>query len=424
MIEPPVFFCLLLAVSPTTVSTRRQLINFSSNNRSCRPIKLAAAVILIGAISLLGGCGRSGTPATPAASQPPQLTKKTDVITIPSDSPQAKQMRVEPVRTADVPTDEVMAPGKIIINPNRTSKLLLPIAGRVVSVMAQLGDSVIQGQPLVAIDSPDADAAVAAYHQGQASERQAQAALTKAQTEFDRAGKLYEAETIAQKDLVAAENDLAQAKAGLETARAGVEQARRKLEVLGLNQSDFHQRTFARAPITGKVLEISVAPGEYRNDTSAPLMTIADLSTVWVSSDVPESGIRLIHIGDRMTITCLAYPGEIFSGRVARIADVVDPQTRTLRVYLDLANPQGRLRPEMFCTIRHARDVRSVPVLPVSAVIQEYGKSFVFVQRSSGQYERREVTVGTRSSDLVPVLHGVQFGDRVIVDGAVLLMGR
>jgi membrane fusion protein, heavy metal efflux system len=424
MVEPLMLVLRPVAVSAAGVKAQERIARLSLENASLYQLELAAAMILIGAISLLGGCGRREAPALSTAPQPPQAMKNIDIITIPPDSPQAKQMRVEPVRTADVPTDEVMAPGKIMINPNRTSKLLLPIAGRIVSVMAQLGDSVIQGQPLVAIDSPDADAAVAGYQQAQAAERQGQSALSKAQTEFDRAGKLYEAEVLAQKDLVAAQNDLAQAKAGLETARASVEQARRKLEVLGLNQSDFHQRTFARAPISGKVLEISVAPGEYRNDTSAPLMTIADLSTVWVSSDVPESGIRLIHIGDRMTITCLAYPGEIFSGRVARIADVVDPQTRTLRVYLDLANPQGRFRPEMFCTIRHARDVRSVPVLPVSAVIQEYGKSVVFIERAPGQYERREVTVGARSGDLVPVLHGVQVGDRVIVDGAVLLRGQ
>jgi len=89
-----------------------------------------------------------------------------------------------------------------------------------------------------------------------------------------------------------------------------------------------------------------------------------------------------------------------------------------------LPNPQGRFRPEMFCTIRHARDVRSVPVLPISAVIQEYGKSVVFVGRGTGQYERREVTIGTRSGDLVPVLSGVQAGERVIVDGAILLKGQ
>src|SRR5262249_36977623 len=159
-----------------------------------------------------------------------------------------------PVRAAGIPADEVVTPGKIIINPNRTSKLLLPVAGRIVNVMARLGDAVSQGEPLVAVESPDADAAVAAHQQAEAAERQTQATLTKAQTEFDRAKDLYEAKAVAQKDFVAAQNDLAQARAGLETARAGVEQARRKLELLDLRPNAFHQRTLARAPIAGKIL--------------------------------------------------------------------------------------------------------------------------------------------------------------------------
>lgn len=377
---------------------------------------------------LLGGCDGSGPrEASGPSAAPHTQAAATDagLVTIPPDSPQGKQMRVEPVRAADVAADEVVAPGKVIINPNRTSKLLLPIAGRIVNVMAHLGDSVTQGQPLVAVESPDADAAVAGFQQARAMERQAIATFTKAQTDFDRAKDLYEtAKAIAQKDFIAAQNDVVQAKAGLETAHAAVEQARRKLEVFGLNPDDFRQRTFARAPIAGKVLEISVSPGEYRNDTSAPLMTIADLSTVWVSSDVPESAIRLVHPGDRVTVTLIAYPGETFSARVTRIADVLDPQTRTIKVYLELPNPSDKLRPEMFCSIRHAGGMRSMAVLPISALVQEYGGTVAFVERGPGRYERRPVTIGTRSGDVVPVVRGLVIGERVIVDGAVLLKGR
>jgi cobalt-zinc-cadmium efflux system membrane fusion protein len=388
-----------------------------------RPL-FAITLTLVGLMCLLPGCGRRDDPlasAPPRASEP---ARRNDLVTIPPDSPQAKQMRVEPVRTAAMPVDEVVAPGKIIINPNRTSKLLLPVAGRIVSVTAQLGDAVTQGQPLVAVESPDADAAVAAYQQAQAAERQAQATLSKAQTEADRAQKLYDALASSQRDLVSAQNDLALAKAGLDTVRAAVVVARRKLELLGLNTTDYHQRTWARAPIAGKVLEITVAPGEYRNDTSAPLMAIADLGTVWVSSDVSESGIRLIHVGDQVTLTCVAYPGQTFSGRVTRIGDVLDPQSRTVKVFLELPNPHGRFRPEMFCNIRHAGNLRPTPVLPVSALVQEYGTPVVFVERAPGHYERRQVTVGTRSGDLVPVLNGLQAGERVIVDGAVLLKAQ
>ena len=87
-------------------------------------------------------------------------------------------------------------------------------------------------------------------------------------------------------------------------------------------------------------------------------MTIADLSQVWVASEVPESRIRHIRVGDPVVITLVAYPEETFAGRVARIADVLDPETRTLKVHVELPNPGGRLRPDMFATVRHSGQIR------------------------------------------------------------------
>ena len=214
-------------------------------------------------------------------------------------------------------------------------------------------------------------------------------------------------------------------RAALETSRAALHQAKRKLELLDLKlSSNSRQVIQVRAPISGKVLEINVAPGEYRNDTGTPLMTIADLSRVWIASDVPESAIRLIHVGERVTITMVAYPGEEFEGRVARIADVLDPQTRTVKVFVDMANPRGRFRPEMFATIRHAGDSRPTPVLPVAAVVQEYGHPIVFLERTPGHFVRREVVLGPRTGDVMPVVSGLQAGERVVVDGGVLLKDR
>jgi cobalt-zinc-cadmium efflux system membrane fusion protein len=179
-----------------------------------------------------------------------------------------------------------------------------------------------------------------------------------------------------------------------------------------------------RAPIGGKVLEVSVAPGEYRNDTNAPLMTIAELTRVWVSGDVPEPAIRLIRLGDAVTITLVAFPGETFTGRVTRIGDVVDPQTRTVKVHSELANTDGRLRPDMFGTLRHAGLQHRQPVVPLAAVVQQFGRPVVFVERGPGQFQRREVTLGARAGERIAVLRGVATGERVVVDGAVLLRDR
>src|SRR4029077_82173 len=102
----------------------------------------------------------------------------------PPDSPQFKRLRIEPVRLRDMVTDEVIAPGRVGVNPNRVSRVLPPVQGRVLEVMARLGDFVERGQPLLSLDSPDADAAVSTYLQAEATERQTKFALTKAETDY------------------------------------------------------------------------------------------------------------------------------------------------------------------------------------------------------------------------------------------------
>jgi cobalt-zinc-cadmium efflux system membrane fusion protein len=318
----------------------------------------------------------------------------------------------------------------VTINPNRISRVLPPVQGRILNVFVKLGDTVKEGQPLVTVDSPDADAAISTYLQTDATLRQARVTLVKAEADLQRARNLLQYQAISEKDALAAQNDVATAKAALETAEATRAQALRKLALLGLTPTDLQQAVAVRAPIAGVVTDINVAPGDYRaavssaGDITTPLMSIADLSMVWVSSDVPEPFIRLIHIGESVEITFVAYPGEKFTGRVARVASSLDPQTRTLKVHVDLPNPQRRFVPEMFGTIRHAGPPRVTPVVPTAAVVQEYGRSEVFVERGPGQFERRVVTTGVRAGDLVAITSGLDTNSRVVVDGAILLRGQ
>jgi cobalt-zinc-cadmium efflux system membrane fusion protein len=176
-----------------------------------------------------------------------------------------------------------------------------------------------------------------------------------------------------------------------------------------------------RAPLTGKVLEVRLAAGEYRNDTTEPVLTLADLRSVWVIADVPESLIRLVTPGERIEVRLVAYPGEIFTGRVARIADTVNPQTRTIEVIAEIANPHGRLRPEMFGEIRHEETFETVPVVPPGAVAERGGKSVVWRERAPGCFEMVEIRRGRTYKELTPVLAGLQVGDRIVVDGVMLL---
>jgi cobalt-zinc-cadmium efflux system membrane fusion protein len=402
---------------------------------------MRSSIVMLGlaccALWLTVACERpDGSSSSATAGQAPAAAASegvggTNVVAVPPDSPQFKQLRVEVVRVRNVVADEVVAPGRVGVNPNRVSRVLPPVQGRVLEVMAKLGDSVDQGQPLLSLDSPDADAVIAAHFQAEATERQTKFALQKADLDFRRAKELFTFQGIAEKDLLQAQNDQASATSNYEIAQAVREQTRRKLELLGLRPGEFHQPTVVRAPISGKVLEVNVTRGEFRgavashsDTTTAPLMTIADLSTVWMFSDVPEPYIRFIRVGEPVEIILVAFPGEVLRGHVARIADMLDPQTRTLRLHVELPNPGGRFRPEMFGSIRHAGAVRSLPVVPLAAVVQEYGVTVVFVELTPGRFERRQITIGPRSGDVVAVLTGLKVDERVVVAGAMLLKGQ
>ncbi|HZT30405.1 MAG TPA: efflux RND transporter periplasmic adaptor subunit [Bryobacteraceae bacterium] len=380
--------------------------------------------LLAASALLLAGCGKQPESARQPPAPDSAASAMEGTVSIPPDSPKLQEIRVEPVRVQEIPSDQVVSPGKIEVNPNRVSRVVLPVTGRVTSVLVRLGDSVKRGQPLVTIDSPDADAAESAYLQAQAGVTQARANLVKAQADFDRANDLFAHDAVAKKDVLNTENALTQAKAAVEQARASQEQAARRLALLGLQAGRFGQQVVVPSPLSGKVLEISVAAGEYRNDTNSAVMTIADLSTVWVSADVPESSIRLIQPGEHIDVALTAYPGEVFRARVTRIADTVDPQSRTVKVRAELDNSAGRLRPEMFGSIRHVDSTRTVPVLPVGAVIHTEGRDVVFVERGPGRFVATQVAVGNRVGAVVPVERGVNAGDRVVVDGTMLLKAQ
>lgn len=370
----------------------------------------------------LAGCSREAAAPPAQVHQTPPAGAR-PVIEIPADSPKLAQIQVATVQLAEMPTDEFTAPGSIEVNPNHVSKVLLPVAGRVTEVLVRFGDAVQKDQILLRIESPEADEAASAYLQAEGGLAQTSSALHKAQTDLDRVQDLFKGDAIARKDVIAAETAVTQAKAVRQQSEAALQQAKARLELLGLTQGGFRQKIAVRSPLSGKITEMTVVAGEYRNDLSAPLMTVADLSTVWVSADVPESSIRLVKVGERFDVTLSAFPGETFQSRVARIADSVDPETRTIEVWAELANPQGRFRPDMFGEVRHIESFHRVPVVPVSAVIQAQKRTIVYRELSKGRFAQTDVQVGNRSGDRIPVLSGMQAGDRVVVDGAMLLRG-
>ncbi len=383
------------------------------------PFGIAIAVVLS-----LVGCGQPDAKASAGVAATKPSAAKPGQMVIPADSPQLSQIRSESVETAVVPVGSVAAPGKVEANANRLSHVVLPLAGHITSVLVKIGDFVRQGQTVLTIESADADTAVSSFKQAQATVTQAKSALAKGQMDFDRQKDLYDHGAVPQKEVFNAQAVTIQAQAAVEQAQAATDQARRRLEILGIGTGTYGQRVTIHAPISGKVLEMTVVNGEFRNDLSAPLMTIADLSSVWVTTDVPETAIRLVKLGEHVKIELAAYPGETFRGRVALISDTVEPQTRTVKVRAELANPDGRFKPEMFGNIHLAEQTELRPTVPASAIIATDGLSLVWRETSKGVFEKAAVTTGAQVGERVAILSGLQANDRVVVDGVMLLSSR
>jgi len=381
-------------------------------------------LLFAAAVIALPACSRPGAESAPPRDTAAVSGSAEQGITIPADSPQLGRIAVATVRTARVPSDVLDAPGKIEADPSRVSKVVLPAAGRVSRVMVRLGDAVARGTALLTIESPDIGATLSAYRQAQARLGQAQAAQAKADADLARARDLFENRAVAQKEVLAAQSAAAQAKADVEQAESAVNESRKKLQIFGIEPDAADQAIVVRAPVSGKVLDLTVVAGEYRTDTSAPLMTIADLSAVFMTADVPETQIRLVREGTEIEVMLTAYPNETFHAKVSRIADTVDPQTRTIKVRARVANPGGRLRPEMFGQIHYAADFQDLPIVPSSAVVREEERTHVYREEGRGHFRPVVVVLGNRTGDAVAVMRGLEPGDRVVVDGAMLLARR
>lgn len=378
----------------------------------------------VAAVSLTH-CGKSAPATNDPEKTAPGPSAATSlpagVVALGPDAPELKQMKIEAVRAVPVPTDEVTAAAKIEANPNRVGHAALPVPGRIVRVLVKLGDAVAKGQPLVTIESSAIAEAEAAYAQSEASVRQAELAIVKAEADLARLSDLFEHQAVAQKEVLAAQTTLSVSKSSLEQAKSGREQGLRRLELLGLKPGRTQQTVTVLAPLSGKVLEVSVVEGEFRNEINTPLITIADLTRVWATSDVPESKIRYCKVGGTADLELIAYPNETFRARVTRIADTVNSETRTIKVSAELENPNGRLRPEMFGRLRYADGLVPAPWVPADAVVRIGEKDFVFVEQSAGRFVSTPVEFGRLQNGGYPITKGLQAGERVVTQGSVYL---
>ena len=391
--------------------------------------KLLIPSLLIAAIC--GGCTKSAAPVTTdtAASGP---------STSASPTTQSSGIELEIVTLQPI-DGAINATGKILVTEDRVASIGPVHNGRIVKLYAGQGSLVSKGQKLADLESADIDQAEADYLKALAdlenANRTSAAEVKFNQATYDRTKLLVDKEITPAKNLLQAEHDLEVAKAtaanSISSAKVGLSNARRHLLILGLKDSaidslakkqNLVSSLFAlNAPISGIVVERNATVGATVG-SDANLFKIIDLSSVWIDANVFEKDLEHVRLGQAVKVTVPAFPESTFYGKVILVSSVVDPDTRTVRVRTEVANKDGRLKPDMFANVAIITAAHQTAILiPLSAVLDDGGKSIVFVA-DGNDYKKKEVTIGIKSEDRVEIVNGLSEGDKVVVKGNYLLM--
>lgn len=367
---------------------------------------VAAILITVGIVAgiyFLKDVQGKGLEATSVASAAAPGT-----VTFAPNAPQLSSIVVHSVRMVAMPVSSPQA-GRVAYDENHTTRISSPIAGRVLALHAEVGDSVKAGQALAELDSPDLGTAEADWQKARADELRKQRA-------FERAKTLFDGQVLARKDFEGAQADADQARS--ETRRAMLRM--RNLNSAGSQNGVFH----LKSGLAGIVAERQINPGqEVRPDMPAPLFVITALDTLWVLVDVPEQVAASLRIGQGAVVESDAWPGLAFPAKVDRVGVLLDPGTRRIQVRCALLNPQHKLKPEMFAKVSFLPDGAAVQAiaLPNTSLFVEGRYNFVFVQTKPGTFEKRRVNVRRSEGDRSFIDSGLVDGDQVVTEGAFLL---
>jgi len=350
--------------------------------------------------------------AQPAADARPArqavLARVGDRIVVPTDSPLRARLLLEAPRIKEV-AHTLVLPALVEADPFRTVKIMPPASGRVIELKVQLGARVVQGQELAVIDSAD-------LAQAYADLEKARSTLTLTKKALDRELGLEKFGGAAVKEREQAQSDYAQAVAELERAES-------RLRAMGVpaDQKEPSRLLSLKAPASGSVIDLQVAPGAFLNDATAAIMTIANLDTIWVTANVPEKDISFISNDQPVTVTFPAYPGKIFEGKVLFISDVLEPDTRRTKVRIAFDNPDKRLKPGMFAKATFNAPRVSRLVVPTSALLMSNDRTSIFVEVEPWTFERRDVETDYEEGGTAVIKSSLMAGERVIVKGGVVL---
>jgi cobalt-zinc-cadmium efflux system membrane fusion protein len=359
-----------------------------------RPVRRQAIAAVAGLL-LLGGLSSCGTSAKPEEASVTKAREETNLLA----SAKLDTAKLENAK------NELNLTGKITFNQDQVVKVFPLVGGHIETLKADLGDFVKKGQVLAVIRSGDlADL----EQQGITARGQ----LSVAQKNLQVTEDMTKAGLSSQRELVASKEQL-------QAAKGEVNRVNERRQILGGNGSVY----VVKAPMSGFIVEKTASQGmELRSDDPENLFTISNLDHVWVMANVYESDLANVHEGDLATITTLSYPDKPFHGRIDKIFNVLDPDSKTMKVRVTLDNADYRLKPEMFAnvSVSYAGHDQRIAV-PSQAVVFDKNRNFVVAVNKDKQPIVREVDIYKTVGDKTYLSGGLAPGDRVVTSNQLLI---
>jgi cobalt-zinc-cadmium efflux system membrane fusion protein len=361
-----------------------------------------AVALLLG----LAGCGGNhGDVAAQEAPPPAQVVQGVDVSLFSVDHPE--QYPPATATRYEAPS-ELVVTGTVLPDISRSVPVITLASGRVVDIRARLGDTVQKDQVLLRVRSDDVGMGFDAYRKAVSDE-------LLARKQFDRTKDLYEHGAMAQQDLEVAQDNWDDAKTTLDTATE-------HLKLLGNDPDKPNGIVDLVAPIGGVITDQEVTNAASVQAYSSPNpFTISDLSGVWVVCDVYENDMASVRIGEVADIKLNAFPDKMIKGRVGNIGAILDPNIRTAKVRLEVANPGMFMRPGMFATATfYSLDKKVFTSVPASAILHLHDRDWVFIP-TQGKFRRVQVTAAAQlPNGMQEITSGLQPGQQVVTNAATI----
>jgi cobalt-zinc-cadmium efflux system membrane fusion protein len=339
----------------------------------------------------------------------PKLVQDPNVVVVNAD---LRKMIVDGKAQVSPFVEELRASGRIDFNELNLSRIGANVTGRVSEILAVPGQIVKQGDILAKITSTELTQSQLAYLKAKsASELADQAA--------NRARILYKEDVIALAELQKRE-------AESNSAKAEYRATNDQLRVQGMNQASIDRLAKTGviesinnviATIPGEIVERKINKGQVVQPADA-LFTVADLSTLWAISEVPESNSYLIRKGQKAFLIIPALRNQEVEGTVAHVDSIVNPQTRTVVVRMELGNKEGQIKPGMLATMLIESQPIEKLVVPLSAIIREDNHDHVFVRLDDDLYRMVPVKLGPEGRGFKSVISGLKEGQEIVIEGA------